>query len=485
VGLFCNHSWSCTVDNPEKGSDKIFISSIHNQMKLFKQVKPLQLRNCKDEIQLAFSIVSPSPQDYSSEYWMGDSINNKQSCEIKSDLGLLKKHSMITNETVFNKYKVFQQCVGLKITDSDGKKIELAKSVNCEQIASLNKNEILLKGDNCTLKTTAGAQNLIVAPVVLETCSGIQDPIDFNANLKVIKIANKAPEILSTKDYHVMFEDIENPLAKIRLKEGMLNFNKSASYKLDFQFFSLLFNGAKDLNLNVRAQYFLNNFSTQNLPFVVKNELVLVKKADKSRLHLGLWYNGIVVPGQWKGVDGLSDSLSINHSTESFELNKNTKAITKGDYLILTAQLASPNSGYQKFWKFTRDYLAKLINVNKKVNSKSVISSRDQLIKPIDELKTLSLVDNIDEFSLEHANKKIFNLDPRFQLNFSYVCQNDSDLECYDFSKIEELPEVKVLFEVMESDFEVQVKPIRLIKKNWNKKIDEEIMNENSSIICH
>lgn len=481
-------SLACTIENVDKNTDKIFISNENGKLKLFKQVNPLVLNSCKEEVQLALSVVLPSPQDYSSEYWMHDSISNKKTCEITSDLKFLKEQKEVTSEVLFKKFKIFESCVGLRVKDLDQKKIRLSKSVNCEVLPSSTESELLLKGDNCFVRTTSKAQNLVVSPLVLDSCADIKDFIDFNANLKVIKIENKIPEILTSKDYHILFEDKEEPRGKIKVKEGMLPFFKSSHYMLDYYFFNLIFNGSKDLTLNVQAQYFVNNFSNQHLPFVVKNDLTLVKKTSKVKIPLGLWYNGIIVPGQWMGVDGLSDNLSITHSVESYQLSQNAKQIEKGDFLILSGQLVSPNTGYQKFWKFTHEYLKKMAGDNRK-RKPGKVQSRviSDEIPPIDELKSFSQISQIEEFSLEQATKKIFNLDPRFQIRFTHVCQkpNREDLECEDLSVVEDLPEIKVLFEVTDSEYEIKVKPIKIIKTNWNQKKEEENLNSSSSILCH
>lgn len=485
AGLTFSVSQACIVENVEKGTQKIFISKVNDKFAILKAASVMTIKSCQRELQIATSLVLPSPQDFSTEYWMSDSVKLSKSCDLKSDVINIANKKKIDSQSLISKHHILNSCFGLRIQSASNKTPDLHPSINCQRINSEKTNEILLRGDNCMVQFKYVNENYYISHFILPECSELNDISDLNMNLKILQINDHSPEVLTSKDYHVLFQDETGVVAKVRNQGSLVNFNKNAQYKLDFDFFGLQLMGSKDLNLNVKSQFFINNYSHQNLPFVVKNDLVLVKALDKSHMSLGLWYNGVVVPGQWMGVDGLSDVLNIANSVESYQLNSNVRSIQKGDFFILTSQLASPNSGYQKYWLFAKEYLQKMTNKNKKTMASVRSGSNSSEIKPIEELKNLTGIQEVKEFSLDGYLLRPLANDPRFQIHFSEVCFEGKNKDCVPLDRIEKLPMIKVLFVVEESDFEVKIKPLKMIKQDWDQSITENLLNMDSSIYCH
>lgn len=485
AGLTYSISQACIVENVEKGTQRIFVSKVNEKLEILKSASAVNVKNCQRELQIATSLVLPSPQDFSTEYWMSDSVKQSKSCDLKSDISNIASKQKVDSQATVSKHHILNSCFGLRILSAGNTAPVLSKSVNCQKLNSDKSNELLLKGDNCMVQFNQISETYNISPFILPECSSLNELTDFNSNLKIIQINNRSPEVLTAKDYHVLFEDKSGTVGKVRSNGVLVNFNKSTQYQLDFDFFSLQLMGSKDLNLNVKSQFFVNNFSHQNLPFVVKNDLALVKAADKSRVQLGLWYNGVVVPGQWMGVDGLSDILNIANSVESYQLNSSVRSIEKGDYLILTAQLASPNSGYQKYWQFAKDYLQKMMVKNKNTIASGKSRNYSSEIKPIEELKSLSMLQEIKEFSLEGYSLRPLALDPRFQVHFSDVCFLGNKQGCVSLDQVEKLPMIKVLFIVDEAEFDVKLKPLKMLKQDWDQSVTENILNLDSNIYCH
>lgn len=485
AGLTFSSSQACIVENGEKDTQRIFVSKINDKLEILKSGSVVSIKSCQRELQIATSLVLPSPQDFSTEYWMSDSVKQSKSCDLKSDISNVASKSKLDSQSTISKHHILSSCFGVRILSAGNKAPGLNKSINCQRLNSDKANELLLKGDNCMVQFDQVNENYYLSPFILPECASLNELTDFNSNLKIIQINNKSPEVLTAKDYHVLFEDKSGAVGKVRNNGSLVNFNKSTQYQLDFDFFSLQLMGSKDLNLNVKSQFFVNNFSHQNLPFVVKNDLALVKAADKSHVQLGLWYNGVVVPGQWMGVDGLSDILNIANSVESYQLNTNVRSIQKGDYLILTAQLSSPNSGYQKYWQFAKEYLQKMMAKNKKATSAGKKNDYTTEIKPIDELKSLSMIQELKEFSLDGYSLRPLALDPRFQIHFSDVCFLGNKQGCVSLDQVEKLPMIKVLFVVEEADFDVKIRPLKMLKQDWDQSVTENILNSESNIYCH
>ncbi|RYZ93113.1 MAG: hypothetical protein EOP06_02095 [Proteobacteria bacterium] len=453
----------------------------------------LTVGNCKGGyVQLAHGVMLPHPQVYAGMMFRSPDIAHAPACAIGD--GTSSQTDLSFRSQITNQVEISRECIGLDVKDISGQKLQLLNNGQCK-IVSQNENgsQILLKGENCVLEP--GSAGFQVVSALLPSCQAILP----NAKVKEIDMtlsvqyaqnldAQTSPDGLASKPVRLTISSDKSPVETLALsKRSLKTFPVAVSneYRLKFDLTKLTLQGTTETGLVADAQYFIDRSdsslaSQYRAPFVLKNEMYLVKKGEASQF-LGGWYNASIVPAGWSGQDGAASFNRLIDTPAPGKLNSISKLMKTGDRVVLVSRLENPNAGTIKYGRYLQVLLAKekgmkpqISNVvtNVKANSVAQLPTLDGLdgIKQLDVLKVLAPLG-------EEATRKAKDLTD-WPVRFQTVCIND---HCAKVDRLSGGFEIQSVFAVESADFDVQIKLQEQLVK-WNgqpeAKKSKEILNQ-------
>lgn len=474
---------ACQMDGENKKNAKVFVSQSDRVTKY--NLNTYELRNCQQDVQISKTIELPSPQNFATESWMKETATGKRQCSISNTESVsFADPSLKTADLVAQG----DQCLGLNVQETAQKPISISLSKNCQIVSKKSESQLLLKGENCRI-SGKGLMNLKIDWVVLSSCQSMKEAkVDLNFRLRTAEVSRQPkstsqPEIVLDKKVEMLFENGNESQPRYKLGEGTFSIRKSDQYEIDFDFLNLTLLGSKHTQLRVKSEYLVRNNGLQKSPFVLTHTLFLVKNKNYgSPILLGRWYTGAYLPGQWMGMDGLSETFNFGPAFDSFELNEFKSQIMAGDILVLKTEMLSPNKGPQRFVDFFNEQLKKYQKKNP-APGVLVTANPDKIdeIKPIIGVEGIKLIPEIDQ-SWSDPKTTAFTMIPLSPVRYQQYCLNK---ECRSFEDIEALPEVRVSFLVEEAEIGMKFQPLEVLKRNFKNEIKKTGLKDMSRITCY
>ncbi len=478
---------ACNLEGENKKNAKIFY--FKNDRLIRYNTAAYELKNCQTDILISKTIELPSPQNFSTESWMSQNATVKRSCEmVSNDKTRVNAFKDTTNQTL-GLIELGNECLGLSVQETQQKPISISSSLNCQLVSKNSESSLLLKGENCRISGT-GLINLKLEWVILNSCKAKASAWnDINLRLRTATVSRQkdstaAPELILDKKLELVFENGTDADPRFKLGDQSYSVRKSSNYEFDFDFLNLSLVGSKYSQVRAKSEFLVKNYSTQKIPFVLNHSLFLVKNGNySSPIQLSTWYSGAYIPGPWMGMDGLSETFNFGPSFDSFVLNENVTKIQAGDALVLQTQLLSPNRGPQKFVDFFKEQLKKYQKANPTAVPHLPGENKISEIKPISGMGGVHALQEIGEIDQAWADPKVsaFTMIPLSPVYYRSYCLNG---ECRGFEDMDVLPEVRVSFEVEESEIGIKVKPINVWKRNFKGQVTQTELTDMSQIKC-
>lgn len=433
-------------------------------------------------LQLSLGATLPHPQFFNGITFTGLDYQRAPMCSLKSESNT---KSIEFSGLVKSNQSLARECVGLIVESPDMSRVNLQPSPDC-QIVNHNTNSSLvtLKGDNCILKPTPSGYKTQVT--ILPSChselkKSFLREIDLTLNVQFAAELNSkaSPDGLAAKPIRVTFESDS--------LSNSSNIKASSLFEAQVQLSQFSLRGTTETGLIAESTYLIDRSQSlqqeqYQIPFVVKNELYLLKQNSEST-HLGSWYNASIIPAGWTGLDGSATFNRLFEIQRRGQLNQATKLIKTHDKIVLISRLENPNVSTKKWARTIAD--SRKRSPEKKSAESTVGSFDDKDITQIPTLENLIGIDQFEELpglsllnSAQKAKvKELFNWPVRY-LN---ICINSKCMAAENF--IEGL-EIQTVFNVEDADFELKLVQERQLTKLNGKTESLRISSSNPSIEC-